>query len=157
MIVPAPVKLPNGCIRCSSQKGPIWEGGVVTAMELTLYICRTCAELIARDYGLVDGPEMERLRDAAAELAQRDREATAFAQQMSVAATQAATKDRRIKELEADLEAERGKVQTMEHAAADVRTAVGTLVGPEGLAIGDAVVGTYSADGTVTIDQDPED
>lgn len=127
MIVPAPVKLPNGCIRCSSQKGPIWEGGVVTAMELTLYVCRTCAEAIALEYGLVEGDEMDRLRDAAAELAQRDAEARKFAAQQADSARIVSGLKGELARMTEQRDEALGLVSTMEHAAQDVRTAMGGL------------------------------
>lgn len=128
-LVPSPTKFPNGCIKCRSTKGPIYDGGTVTAHEWELYVCRTCAEVIASEYGLTAGAEMDRLRDAAAELAQRDKEAERHAEEMAHFATQVSEYKREIILLNADLEAERGKVLTMEHAAQDVRTAVGTLAG----------------------------
>lgn len=128
-LVPAPLKFPNGCIKCGSTKGPIWDGGVVTAMELTLYICRMHAEEIAREYGLTDGEEMDRLRDAAAELAQRDREAERFAAQQADSARIISGLNAQLAKTEGERDEALGLVSTMEHQAKDVGRLAAALVG----------------------------
>lgn len=152
-IVPSPTQFPNCCLFCQSQKGPMWYGGTVTAAALAAYACRTCAETIAREFGLTEGEEMDRLRGAAEELAQKEKEAEAHAEEMVKAAGSLAAAVAQVNRLEDELDAERGKVATMEHAAADVRQAVGTLAGV-GVPLSSGVV---MPDGRAHEDSDPED
>ena len=65
---------PHACF-CGSQKGPIvatahaYRAGEGANAVGHVYVCRTCGTRIARAFGIVKGVEMDRLQNAADELA----------------------------------------------------------------------------------------
>jgi Skp family chaperone for outer membrane proteins len=120
-IVPSPTQFPSACIACQSQKGPIYYGGTVTSAALALYICRTCAEKIAREFGLTEGEEMDRLRGAAEELAQRETEAKRHAQEMQAAAKERHDLQTALAKTQGERDEARGQVATMERQSEVVR------------------------------------
>jgi hypothetical protein len=73
-LVDVPSSFPARCLLCPSQKGPILDTGVDTPFPGpnaagAVYVCRTCARKIARIYGFAKGEQLEKLENAAEELA----------------------------------------------------------------------------------------
>lgn len=67
-----PTFWPNSCI-CGSQTGPMVDTGVERNGE-RIYLCALCTKIAALTLGLIEGPEHDKLENAAGELHDRQLE-----------------------------------------------------------------------------------
>jgi septal ring factor EnvC (AmiA/AmiB activator) len=128
VLVPSPGLFPNCCAFCHSQKGPILDSrGELGPTGMRLYVCKLCAQLIAQEFGFAEGPELEKLVNARAELEQKDVELDRAHREVQQLTTQVRAQIADMQRIAEERDAAVEEAQTLRHLAADAGEAARAL------------------------------
>lgn len=117
--VEAAVVYPQSCVLCTATKGPFVDTFADRWGE-RLYVCRMCTQRLGRALGIVKGDKHEELLRSAELLAEKDREIAMRQQQQDELRQVNGQLRAQEKELRAELQAARGRIEQVSHLAAIV-------------------------------------
>ena len=126
-LVSHPQIFPSQCL-CGSQKGPILDTFIEKHGD-RIYICRLCAQAIARKYGFADGAELDKLMGARELLDQAEREAAEKDRLMLNYQGSIHQLEAKLKEAEEERDHALGEVKQYRHIARAIERQSHELVG----------------------------
>ena len=120
-----PAHFPNVCFLCGQEHGPVVDTGIEQAGSngrdaLRVYVCRGCAEKLARTFKIATAASAAVLADAQAELQERDERLQAMGLALE-------DRDRLVAAKDDELERQRAKVLAGEKAAEKILAAAQEL------------------------------
>jgi hypothetical protein len=125
-VVDTAIVFPHTCV-CGNQKGPFLDTFIENGVG-RVYWCKSCARRAARQFGFAPGKKLDELQDASAELERKAVEIGGLLEQITGLQLECGTERRTVKELRERVQAAEGRLQSIEHLAANVERGARELV-----------------------------
>jgi hypothetical protein len=122
-----PTFWPNACI-CGTQTGPFVDTGIDKLGE-RIYLCKLCTKLAGLTLGFIDGPEHDKLENAAGELHDLTLDRDRLRERIVLLEVARRERNERIAEVSEELDQATGRVAQLEQTLDDVRRDIAAKIG----------------------------